>query len=155
MWLPAAVLTLRATPTITDATLAMPNMPTIAVVNGDVLTTECDILVLKYAQGFFGADRAVAQVLDITERKESEQKLRDSQEVFQGILATTLDGFWITDTKGKLLSVNDAYARQSGYSREELLKMGISDLEVKETNRFGEIHGCACFKSDLDIIIVT
>jgi hypothetical protein len=36
------------------------------VVTGDVLDTACDVLVLKYAQGFFGADLAVAQALGLT-----------------------------------------------------------------------------------------
>ena len=40
---------------------------TIEVINGDVLTTPCDVLILKYAQGFYGADLAVAHALDLTE----------------------------------------------------------------------------------------
>jgi hypothetical protein len=35
----------------------------IDVVCGDVLDTACDVLILKYAQGFFGADLAVADAL--------------------------------------------------------------------------------------------
>jgi PAS domain S-box-containing protein len=37
------------------------------------------------------------------------------------------------DTQGRLLEVNDAYCRMSGYSRQELLAMRISDLEASET----------------------
>jgi hypothetical protein len=37
----------------------------IDVVCGDVLETACDVLILKYAQGFFGADQAVAHALDL------------------------------------------------------------------------------------------
>ncbi len=37
----------------------------IDVVSGDVLTTLCDVLILKYAQGFYGADLAVADALDL------------------------------------------------------------------------------------------
>ena len=39
----------------------------IEVVNGDVLSTPCDALVLKYAQGFYGADLAVARTLGMVE----------------------------------------------------------------------------------------
>ena len=46
-------------------------MNTIDVECGDVLTTECDVLVLKYAQGFCGADLAVAKCLDLSEREDS------------------------------------------------------------------------------------
>jgi hypothetical protein len=45
-------------------------MTTITVKNADVLDTECDVLILKYAQGFFGADLAVANVLGLTERED-------------------------------------------------------------------------------------
>jgi len=43
-------------------------MKAISVTNADVLSTECDVLILKYAQGFFGADEAVARVLGLSER---------------------------------------------------------------------------------------
>jgi hypothetical protein len=37
----------------------------------DVLTTECDVLVLKYAQGFHGADLVVAQSLGFSELEDN------------------------------------------------------------------------------------
>ena len=37
--------------------------PAIVVTHADVVRYECDILILKYAQNFFGADLAVAQLL--------------------------------------------------------------------------------------------
>jgi hypothetical protein len=40
----------------------------LSVVNGDVLGAECDVLVLKYAQGFYGADQKVASVLGLEEQ---------------------------------------------------------------------------------------
>ncbi|MCX6057821.1 MAG: diguanylate cyclase [Chloroflexi bacterium] len=63
---------------------------------------------------------------DITERKQNE--LRN-----QSILQTAMDGFWLADTRGHLLEVNESYCRMSGYSEQELLAMSISDLETNET----------------------
>ena len=60
---------------------------------------------------------------DITDRKQNEERRRT-------ILKTAMDGFWLTDGKGRLLEVNDRYCRMSGYSEEELLAMSISDLEA-------------------------
>ncbi|MDO8773214.1 MAG: MASE3 domain-containing protein [Burkholderiaceae bacterium] len=48
------------------------------------------------------------------------------------VLDTAIDGFWIADTSGRLLEVNDAYARMSGYTVEELLTMHISQLKTVE-----------------------
>jgi len=64
--------------------------------------------------------------LDITERKQAEEKL-------QTILKTALDGFWLTNLEGEILEVNDSYCKMVGYTREELLKMSISDLEATES----------------------
>jgi PAS domain S-box-containing protein len=43
-----------------------------------------------------------------------------------------MDGFWLADTEGRLLEVNDSYCIMSGYSMDELLSMRISDLEAIE-----------------------
>jgi PAS domain S-box-containing protein len=71
---------------------------------------------------------------DITERKRAEEALRRSEERHRTILRTAMDGFWIADMHGHLLEVNEAYCRMSGYSRQELLSMSISDLEDVETS---------------------
>ena len=75
----------------------------------------------------------VGSVHDITERKRAEEALRESEERHRTILLTAMDGFWVADTQGRLLDVNESYCRMSGYSTEELLSMRISDLETNET----------------------
>jgi len=72
--------------------------------------------------------RLFGVVQDITDRKKAEEKL-------QTILKTALDGFWLTNLEGKLLEVNDSYCKMVGYTRKELLKMSISDLEAIESPR--------------------
>jgi len=67
-----------------------------------------------------------------SERRQTEDELRISYEALHGILETTLDGFWRVDDQGNLLDVNPTYSDQSGYTREELLGMKISQLEAKE-----------------------
>jgi PAS domain S-box-containing protein len=67
-----------------------------------------------------------------TERKKAEIALRESEERHRTILRTAMDGFWRVDLQGRLLEVNEAYCRMSGYSEQELLSMSIPDLEDVE-----------------------
>ena len=73
-----------------------------------------------------------ATVRDITERKQAEWMLRASNERNRLVLGTAMDGFWLVDTQGHLLEVNEAYCRMSGYSEQELLTMKVADLEAVE-----------------------
>ncbi len=63
----------------------------------------------------------------------AEEALRESGERHRAILQTAMDGFWLVDTQGRLLEVNETYCRMSGYSTEELLAMRIPDLDANET----------------------
>jgi len=72
-------------------------------------------------------------VTDITERKKAEEALRESEEQHRTILQTAIDGFWLVDAQGRILEVNEAYCRMSGYSAQELLAMSVTDLEALET----------------------
>ena len=69
---------------------------------------------------------------DIRDRKRAEAALRKKEEEFETILRTATDGFWITDCRGRFLEVNDAVCRNLGYSRDELLRMSVSDIEALE-----------------------
>lgn len=70
---------------------------------------------------------------DITERKKQEEELRASEQKCTSVIRTSLDGFWIVDTKGCILEVNEAYCRMTGYAREELLNKCIPDIDTEET----------------------
>ncbi|MBF0486559.1 MAG: PAS domain S-box protein [Nitrospirae bacterium] len=48
------------------------------------------------------------------------------------ILSTSIDGFLIVDTERMILQTNMAYCNMIGYTEEELLRMGISDIETLE-----------------------
>ncbi|MHB1148197.1 MAG: PAS domain S-box protein, partial [Lutibacter sp.] len=67
---------------------------------------------------------------DITERKRTEKAMREHAEQYSTILSATLFGFMLTDEKGKLLDVNDAYCGMTGYTKEELLNLSVTDIEA-------------------------
>jgi len=83
---------------------------------------------------------AQATVTDITERRKVEAALRESTERNGTILKTAMDGFWLADPLGRLLEVNEAYCRMSGYSEHELLSMSIADLEAVENPEETAVH---------------
>ena len=51
---------------------------------------------------------------------------------FSAITDTTSDGFYTTDQSGRFLDVNSVYCRDIGYNRQELLGMGIREVEAVE-----------------------
>jgi PAS domain S-box-containing protein len=71
----------------------------------------------------------------IEEQKCAEAELRLSGEKNQTILNSAMDGFTIVSSEGRFLEVNDTYCRMSGYSIQELLKMGMADVDVNESSK--------------------
>lgn len=67
------------------------------------------------------------------EQNLAEDVLRKSAEWHRTILQTAMDGFWMIDLEWRLLEVNGAYCRMSGYCESELINMSVLDLEVLET----------------------
>lgn len=92
---------------------------------------------------------------DITERKQVELELRQSGEKFKRLFDSLGDAVYVTKlsgpNRGRILEINNAAVRQTGYKRNELLKMNIvKDLYIsgsgdskgkdwKEKLRAGEI----------------
>ncbi|MCF8139095.1 MAG: PAS domain S-box protein [Desulfotignum sp.] len=75
------------------------------------------------------SESGMKKLKEIDHRKQIEKSGRK----YRSILKAAIDGYWLTDTRGRLLEVNDAYCRMSGYNEDELLKMNISELEFVET----------------------
>ncbi len=70
-------------------------------------------------------DGTLGVSIDITKRKQKKERYKKT-------IDSSIDGFWIVDTKGDFLEVNEAYCKMIGYNRSQLLKMSISDVEVVE-----------------------
>jgi len=69
---------------------------------------------------------------DITARKTLERELRDKGAQFRLAIESSPDGFWVTDLAGRIIEVNDAYCRISGFGRDELLTKQIDDIDITE-----------------------
>ena len=64
---------------------------------------------------------------------EARKQIEESEKRYRSIIQTAMNGFWLVDMNGNFLEVNDAYCKMSGYSRQDLIKMGVPEIEAIES----------------------
>lgn len=69
---------------------------------------------------------------DIDRRKEAEKALLESEEQLRTVLEKLPVGVFVHDRKGNYRMVNDVGCRLTGYTREEILKMRVKDIDCVE-----------------------
>ncbi|HEX6732015.1 MAG TPA: PAS domain S-box protein [Pyrinomonadaceae bacterium] len=75
--------------------------------------------------------RGVAR--DVTERKNFEQRLRDSEERYKLLFESTPQPIWVYhENTLRFVAVNEAATRTYGYTREQFLSMTVNDLRPRE-----------------------
>ena len=70
--------------------------------------------------------------MNITDRKEAEERMRQSEERYRTILEEMEDAYFEVDLGGHLTFSNDSVCRDLGYSREELMGMSYKKYTVEE-----------------------
>ncbi|MFQ5977878.1 MAG: PAS domain S-box protein [Candidatus Heimdallarchaeota archaeon] len=92
--------------------------------------------VIISATPLFSASGAFQGVLtvftDITERKQAEDTLRESEQRYKIIKQMTTEGFWRVDLQGRILDVNGTLCQMLGWTRDELLELSVADIEAAE-----------------------
>jgi PAS domain S-box-containing protein len=73
---------------------------------------------------------------NITERKQIELALLESESKFRSYIDNSPDGVFVVDENGHYLEVNHSAAKITGYSEDELLHMFIHDLLPPESVEF-------------------
>lgn len=66
---------------------------------------------------------------DITKRKLAELALRDSEQTFRAIFDQAAVGITVTSPELRYLEVNNRFCEMLGYTREELLAIGVRDVK--------------------------
>ena len=64
---------------------------------------------------------------DITERKEAEEALKESESKYRNLIDQAWDAIFVIDSTGKMLLVNEQACQMLGYTQEELLRLNIVD----------------------------
>ncbi len=65
---------------------------------------------------------------DVTERKEAEARLKESEQRFRQLFEKSVDALFIHDERGRFVDCNPQATLLLGYSREELLSMSVWDV---------------------------
>ena len=97
-------------------------------------------------------------IIDVTERRRTEEALRESEERTHSFFENTPDIIYVHDLEGNYLSLNRAAERIFGYTREEALKMNLRQvvapdhLEVVKRNLKEKISGASQTTYEVDCI---
>lgn len=75
-----------------------------------------------------GQVRTLAQILDITERKKAEERLRLEKTYLDRLFEGAQEGIVMADKRGKVIRVNDEFVRMFGYEPDEVLGRSVDDL---------------------------
>lgn len=85
-----------------------------------------------YYSPIYGATGEVvggsAIIRDVTERSRAEQALRESESKYRTLIEDASDGIAVYDTRGRLVEVNSRACEMVGYTRDEALKLNVTDV---------------------------
>jgi phosphoserine phosphatase RsbU/P len=91
---------------------------------------------IRMTEKEFGNPLIAGIAIDISDRKEAEEKLRQSEEKHRRIVETAGEGFLLMDQLFQIVEVNKAYLKMTGYSREELLGKTPLDIADKHFRKY-------------------
>jgi diguanylate cyclase (GGDEF)-like protein/PAS domain S-box-containing protein len=77
---------------------------------------------------------------DITERKQAEEVLRQSELRYRSLFDNANDLIFTIDVEGRFTSINEAVLRASGYRREELLALSAVDVLAQNALEKARTH---------------
>jgi len=83
----------------------------------------------KKLSGFLGISR------DISERKASEQALKESEEKFRNLFQNSNDAIFITSKDGRFIETNDSWRKLFGYTLEEIRSLDVLSIYKNVSDR--------------------
>jgi len=87
-----------------------------------------------------GEPNVLVTLEDISERKRTEKALHESEERFKVLLERLPGGVFAHDLDGRIVFVNNMASINTGYTKEELLNMTVSDIDPESVERKDDIR---------------
>jgi len=72
----------------------------------------------------------LAIIHDITDRKQAEKELQESQRRFKQLFDQSVDALIVHDNHGRIVDCNQEACRSLGYSHEEMLSLYVKDIDT-------------------------
>ena len=95
--------------------------------------TELSVSLVRDEEGKAIGFRCISH--DITERKQADETLRESEEKYRSILESIQEGYYEIDLAGNLTFFNDSLCLLLGYSKEELMGMITRNMKIKNPEK--------------------
>ena len=98
--------------------------------NGSILWVRVNVNILKDDEG--NATDTITNIIDITDEKQSQLKLVESEERFKSIFKDANFGIALGSPEGKIIEANNEFVNSIGYSIAELQKISSADITHPE-----------------------
>jgi PAS domain S-box-containing protein len=85
---------------------------------------------------FEGESAVLGIVTDITERKLSEERLKETKNHLDNIIESSLDGIVVSDSMGNITRVNKSFLKLVGYEEKEIIGKHIMELSLIEKGTY-------------------
>ena len=95
--------------------------------DGSTRAFEASASPIQVSEGRHSGFRGI--VRDVTDRRAAEKALAESEERYRTLFDSASDAIIILDEEGRIIEANEATGERLGYSREELIRMHITDLD--------------------------
>lgn len=104
-----------------------------------------------------GSIRWTGIAIDISKHKQDEEVIRNNEEKYRLLLELATDAFFQADINGNLIVVNTSAIEQTGFSRDEMVKMNIEDLFsgvtlLEKPLKYDQLRNGEIVKSERELI---
>ncbi|MCX6568092.1 MAG: PAS domain S-box protein, partial [Candidatus Aminicenantes bacterium] len=99
---------------------------------GEGRLVECTAQMIRDTDGNL---ETVMQFMDTTERRQTEEDLKSSNEIFKVVCESAPDGIYLNDLKGNFIDGNKMTETLTGYSRQELIGRNFLTVGLLPTDQ--------------------